>query len=124
MVVGVITKIAQIGQVAWRYRHQIYRVVSAQDRAINSALKIARVSKATRYGIRHGLVAGTTIGSLISYDNDGTDDGIPAQSPKSTTRPSNKTYGRKSARSSYRYPNKCYPDKSRRRSNYSKQRRS
>ncbi len=63
MVIAIVTKIAQI---AFRHRKTIYKVLTAQDRAIGSSFRKGGYSKATQYGARHGALAGTVIGSVLS----------------------------------------------------------
>ncbi len=66
----VLSGIFRIGQTIFRYRKYIYRTLVAQDRIVDKALRYGRVSKATRYGIRHGLTVGSIIGSFISNPMD------------------------------------------------------
>ncbi len=62
----VLGQIVKIGTTIFKYRKYIYRTLVAQDRAIDKAFKIGGYGRQTRYGARHGLVAGTVIGSLLS----------------------------------------------------------
>ncbi len=55
----------RLGRLAFKYRKQIYRVLSAQDRYVDRAMRYGRFSKATRYGVRHGLTAGTIVGTIL-----------------------------------------------------------
>ncbi len=68
--VGILIRPAIIAiQTAWKYRHQIYAVVTAQDRAIKGAFVGSRVSKAAQYGWRTGAAGGGIAGAFIKDDN-------------------------------------------------------
>ncbi len=71
MVYGAIARGISLG---WRYRKQIYAVITAQDRAIKGAFVGTRVSKAGQWGWRTGAGAGSLIGSLITEDDGINDD--------------------------------------------------
>ncbi len=66
----------KIAQKVFKYRKQLYRVLVAQDRAIDKAFKVGGYSRSTRYGARHGALAGSLIGSLINNADDSPGNGI------------------------------------------------
>ncbi len=120
MVVGPIVAGIKIAQKIYKYRNQIYSVVTAQDRAIKGAFVGTRISKAAQYGWRTGAGAGGLIGSYITNDaEDSPGNGIQKKIPKqSTTGPSNKTRNRFAKRDYSRYSRKCRPNQYSRRSSY------
>ncbi len=73
MVLGGIVVGVKIAQKVWKYRKQIYSVISAQDRYIKGAFVGTRVSKAAQYGWRSGAALGGLTGSLIAPDTPGND---------------------------------------------------
>ncbi len=82
----------------------------AQDRAIDKAFRVGGYGRQTRYGVRHGALAGSIIGTLISdTDNQLNGNGIQKtiRKPKQTT--TGKSYKTRSRRST-RFTPKCeYP---------------
>ncbi len=86
-------------QQLWKYRKQIYGVVSAQDRYIKSAFVGTRVSKAAQYGWRSGAAAGGLVGGLITNQaEDSPGNAIQKQTkiqPVNTSRTTYKTRGRR-----------------------------
>ncbi len=68
MVIALIRPAIIVAQQLWKYRKQIYSVVSAQDRYIKSAFVGTRVSKAGQYGWRSGAALGGLTGSLNYYN--------------------------------------------------------
>lgn len=71
MVVGAIAAgIYTAGKIIFRYRKQIYAVVTAQDRYIKGAFVGTRVSKAAQYGWRSGAAAGGLLGSTLINDDE------------------------------------------------------
>ncbi len=125
MVIGIIaTGVWKAAQLAFKYRHQIVSVITAQDRAIKGAFIGTRVSKAGQYGWRTGAAAGGLIGStLISSPDDDYGDGeIPWS--KTPTGSFNKTYGGKTRSGNGRYQSYSRFNKGYRRPNYCKPRRS
>ncbi len=94
--------IGTIAKQVFRHRKWIYRTLVAQDRVVDKALRYGRVSKATRYGIRHGLVIGSVVGSLISNPMGDNGNGLPTFEPKlSPSRTQYKTRGGFTRRSSF-----------------------
>ncbi len=103
--------VIKIASTIYKHRKWIYRTLVAQDKLLDKSLRYGRISKAGRYGIRHGLISGTIIGSLISQGEDELDDGIwqtPIREPTQTGK-FDKTRGRRTGRYSRRYKNPCYP---------------
>ncbi len=72
MVIALVRPAIIVAQQLWKYRKQIYSVVSAQDRYIKGAFVGTRVSKAAQYGWRSGAGAGSIIGSYITNDAEDT----------------------------------------------------
>ncbi len=93
MVAGVIAQgIYNAGKLIFRYRKQIYSVVSAQDRYIKGAFVGTRVSKSAQYGWRSGAAIGGLVGSYIKLDaDDSPGNGIQTKKPVITTRTPYKT---------------------------------
>ncbi len=114
MIIGIVTG---IGKIAFRYRKQIYRVLVAQDRAIDRAFKVGGYSRQTRFGARHGALAGSIIGSLISNnapDTPGNDNVIfqkrPRKPQQSKTYKPYQTRNRPTRRCTPRSQFRKYPD--------------
>ncbi len=83
MALGVAIKIIQT---VIKYRHGIYRVITAQDKAISQSMRIGGYGKAASYGVRTGAGAGALIGSLITdYAPDSPGNGIQTTIPKRPT---------------------------------------
>ncbi len=108
MVVGAIAQgIYTAGKIIFRYRKQIYSIVTAQDRYIKNAFVGTRVSKAAQYGWRSGAAAGGIVGSFISNNADDTPgNGLQTQKPKYTPSPSYQTRNRFTTRSYTEYASK------------------
>ncbi len=106
---ALIPLIAQVGKAVFKYRRQIYSVITAQDRAIKAGFRGTKISKATQYGWRSGAAAGGLLGSLINNDADDSPGNV-IQKPfskrpsRSTTNKSYQTRGRYSRRSGSRCP--------------------
>ncbi len=108
----------KIFQTAFKYRKQIYAVVTAQDRYIKGAFVGTRISKAAQYGWRTGAAAGGLLGSYVNIPAEDTP-GNGIQTPnvkRPATSPPNQTRYRQSVRSGNRYTNYCKPYTRRRRS--------
>ncbi len=121
MVAGAIAQgIYTAGKLIFRYRKQIYAVVSAQDRYIKGAFVGTRVSKAAQYGWRSGAAAGSLIGTYITNDAPETP-GNGIQKPVHVPTPSTsyKTRRRPTRRISNRYCIRQRPYRSKRRSRFS-----
>ncbi len=98
----------QTAKTVWRFRKQIYKGLVAQDKIIGTTWKMGGYSKWTSAGIRHGALAGSTIGGLIGYQ--GEDSGNAIQKPQSpSSNQVGKTYSRQSRRYSRRSQNVCRP---------------
>ncbi len=92
MVLGIGIKILQT---AFRYRNQIYKVLSAQDRAIGTAARIGGYGRQAQRGVRHGALAGSVIGTVLSEFGDDIEDYGQTQPRKlPTSRKYTKTYRR------------------------------
>ncbi len=105
MVLGVGIKIAQT---VFKYRKYIYRTLVAQDRAVDKAFKIGGYGRQVRYGARHGIAAGSVIGTIITAIDSPGNDVVQTPKPRSgiQTNTTRKTRYRRSRRSgSRRY---CY----------------
>ncbi len=63
MVLGVIAKGIQLG---FRYRKQIYRIISAQDRYIDKSMRLGDYGRQARWGVRHGATVGSIVSSYIN----------------------------------------------------------
>ncbi len=108
MVIGIGVKIIQT---AFRYRNQIYKVLTAQDRAINSAMRVGGYGRQATRGVRHGALAGSVIGTVLSEFGDDVEDfgfSSPKQ-PVSTSRKYTKTRSRYSRRTDFRCPTDFRP---------------
>ncbi len=101
MVIGIGIKILQT---AFRYRNQIYKVLSAQDRAIGTAARIGGYGRQAQRGVRHGAIAGSVIGTVLSEFGDDIEDGFQTAKPVSTSRKYSKTFNRRPRRFSPRCP--------------------
>ncbi len=67
----------KIGQLAFKYRKVIYKVLTAQDRAIGSAYRRGGYGKATQYGVRTGAGIGALSAPFIpNYAPDTPGNGI------------------------------------------------
>ncbi len=99
MVLGQVLKVATV---AWRYRKQIYAVISAQDRYIKTATTYGRWSKSASWGWRTGATGGSLVGGLITNDGeDSPGNAIQKQTkiqPVNKTRATYKTRGRRTRR--------------------------
>ncbi len=105
MVIGTAIKVAST---VFKYRKYIYRTLVAQDRAIDKAFKIGGYGRQTRFGARHGAVAGSVIGTLITQGATPGNDVVSPPKPRSSiqTDTTSKTRSRRTRRSgSRRY---CY----------------
>ncbi len=60
MVIGIIARIV------FRHRKTLYKILTAQDRAIGSAWKRGGYGRQTRYGVRTGAAAGTLTAPFIT----------------------------------------------------------
>ncbi len=104
----VISIIATTIRLAFRYRKGLYKVLTAQDRAIGAAWKRGGYGRQTRYGIRTGAGAGTLIAPFISNfapDSPGNELQKPVQKRQSIT--PRKPYKTRSRQSTRNPP--CYP---------------
>jgi len=108
----VLGQILKIGTVVFKYRRQIYRVLTAQDRYIDKAMRVGKYGRQARYGVRHGALAGSLIGPLIASDSPGNDN---AQIPQTRKRPQTskppKTRYRRTTRSRPECPSDTYSRK-------------
>ncbi len=103
----------QIFKTAFKYRKQIYAVVTAQDRAIKGAFVGTKVSKAAQWGWRTGAAAGGLVGSLnTNQADDSPGNGIQTTIPKqSTPSKSYKTRSRQTNQYNRRNFNRCNPNR-------------
>ncbi len=113
MVIALVNPAIKIVKLAWRYRKQIYSVVSAQDRYIKGAFVGTRVSKAAQYGWRSGAAIGGLVGSLnTNYAPDTPGNGVQTIQPVNTSRTPHKTSsrytGRKRTKREYCKPTRRY----------------
>lgn len=115
MVIGIGIKILQT---AFRYRNQIYKVLSAQDRAIGTAARIGGYGRQAQRGVRHGAIAGSVIGTVLSEFGDDIEDFGQTKQPVSTSRKYTKTRRRYPSRFNIRCPTDIRPRRRRRRSHY------
>ncbi len=108
----------KIVQTVFKYRKQIYSVVSAQDRYIKGAFVGTRISKAAQYGWRSGAAIGGLVGSLnYSPADDSPGNGIQKTIPKRPTPgKSYQTRNRQTTQYSRRNKFGCYPNRYSRRS--------
>ena len=106
----VLSLVGRIVQTGFKYRKQIYRTLVAQDRAIDKAFKVGGYSRATRYGVRHGALAGSIIGTVISNlapETPGNEFQIPWQKrPRPQTRKPYQTRSRQPRSDRCWYPNR------------------
>ncbi len=110
MVIGLIRPAIIVAQQLWKYRKQIYSVVSAQDRYIKGAFVGTRVSKAAQYGWRSGAAIGGLTGSLNYYNaDDSPGNGVPKIQQKSTPGKPDKTRSRQTTESYSRYSRRRVP---------------
>ncbi len=98
MVIALIRPAIIVAQQIWKYRKQIYAVVSAQDRYIKGAFVGTRVSKAAQYGWRSGAAAGGLLGSYITVNDNQLNDIAPIPQAKPKTYTPDKTRYRPTAR--------------------------
>lgn len=100
MVIGLIGPIARGIRIGLRYRKQLYRIITAQDRYIDKAMRAGGYGKSARYGVRHGALVGSLVGTLIAPDTPGNDDAIQKKPRKPITpRPAYQTRNRQTSRS-------------------------
>ncbi len=95
MVISIIGRALQVG---FKYRKQIYRVLVAQDRAIDRAFRVGGYSRQTRYGARHGALAGSLIGTFLpnfAPDTPGNEFQKPFQKKQPSARKSYQTRSRR-----------------------------
>ncbi len=97
-----ISGVIQAGKIVYRFRKQIYRTLVAQDRAIDRAFKIGGYGRQTRYGARHGALAGSVAGAFIDQQGLPQDSGIP-QKQRTKTNNFDKKRGR-----NFRYNSRSY----------------
>ncbi len=124
MVIGIVGRIAST---AFKYRKQIYRVLVAQDRAIDRSFKTGGYSRSTRYGVRHGALAGSIIGTIITAnapDSPGNELQEPFQKKQPSANKQNKTRYRSTARYRSQQQDNKYFDRRQRQSCPSKYSRS
>ncbi len=104
----VISILATTIRLAFRYRKGIYKVLTAQDRAIGSAWRKGGYGRQTQYGVRTGAAAGTLTAPFITNiapDSPGNELQKPIQKKQQyTSRPSNQTRNRPTTRSSPECP--------------------
>ena len=102
MVIGIGIKILQQ---AFRYRKQIYTVLTAQDRAIGTSMRIGGYGRQATRGLQHGAIAGSVLGTALSEFGDDVEDfGFTPQKPVSTSRKYIKTRSGYSGRNNFRCP--------------------
>ncbi len=53
-------------RLGWRFRKTIYKILTAQDRAIGSAWKRGGYGRQSRYGVRTGAALGTLTAPFIT----------------------------------------------------------
>ncbi len=111
----VLGQILKVGSVIFKYRKQIYAVVTAQDRYIKGAFVGTRVSKAAQYGWRSGAAIGGFYGAFNNQAPDTPGNGQIPSFTKSPTGTQNKTRNRFSTRSRTRNNYRCKPYQKRRR---------
>ncbi len=101
-----------------KYRKQIYKVLTAQDKYIGQAWRRGGYGRQAQYGVRSGALAGSVIGTIISnYADDSPGNGIQktfVKRPKTGTpykarsgpsvRSSGRSYSRTSTYQSRRCP--------------------
>ncbi len=99
-------------KIAFRYRKVIYKVLTAQDRAIGAAWRKGGYSRQAQYGARSGALVGTVVGAFIAPSTPGnTIELFPSKvkRPRFTPSKSYKTRNRQSTRTERRYGDSCYP---------------
>jgi len=108
----------KIAQLVFRYRKGLYKVLTAQDRAIGSAWKRGGYGRQAQYGARTGAAAGTLTAPFISNfapDSPGNELQKPIQKRKQPTpRKPYKTRGGFPVRSGTRSTNQQYSYQNRR----------
>ncbi len=80
----------QVAKQVFKHRKYIYKTLVAQDRAIDKAFRIGGYGRQTRYGVRHGIVAGSVLGTLINNADDSPGNGIQKvfkKQPAKTNKP-------------------------------------
>ncbi len=126
MVIGPIIAGIKIGQKIYKYRKYIYRTLVAQDRAIGTTWKKGGYSKFTQAGVRHGALAGSIIGTIISNIAEDTPGNgffqTPIRKPITTNQPY-KTRFRSTVSRDSRRTTECYPHKYNRYASFGKRRR-
>ncbi len=101
----VIAGAIKVAQTVYKYRKYIYRTLVAQDKAIGFGWKTGGYSKWTSAGIRHGALAGSVIGTLLSNQAEDTPgNGIQTPFKKQQYAPS-KSY---QTRSRYTKRERCW----------------
>ncbi len=93
----VISVLATTIRLAFRYRKVIYKVLTAQDRAIGAAWRKGGYGRQAQYGARTGALVGTVVGAFIAPDTPGNNiELFPSkkQRPQFTSRKPNKTRNR------------------------------
>ncbi len=108
----VISILATTIKFAFKYRKVIYKVLTAQDRAIGSAWRRGGYGRQARYGARTGALVGTVVGAFIAPPSPGnTIELFPSKvkRPRFTPSKSYKTRRGQSTRTERRYGDRCYP---------------
>ncbi len=108
----VISVLATTIRLAFRYRKVIYKVLTAQDRAIGSAWRKGGYSRQAQYGARSGALVGTVVGAFIAPDTPGNDNVVfpkKVKRPRFTPGKPNQARNRYSTQSSRRNRYGCYP---------------
>ncbi len=109
-------------KLGFRYRKALYKILTAQDRAIGSAWKRGGYGRQTRYGVRTGAAVGTLVAPFITNiapDSPGNELQKPVQKrQRPQTYKPHQTRGRRTTRSYPERPSVCYPNQSRRQSRY------
>ncbi len=107
----VLGQILKVGSFVVKHRKTIYRVLTAQDRYIDRAMRAGRYGRQARRGVRHGALAGSIIGPLIAPDSPGNDNAIQTRKPQYPSRTPYKTRNRQTVRYSSRSSKYYQPDK-------------
>ncbi len=119
----VLGQILKVGSVVFKYRRQIYSVLTAQDRYIDKAMKAGRYGLQARRGVRHGALGGSLIGTLITDPTQEIIDGVPQRNGTSPNQQYKKRGGQQrysTGYNKYKYSStgvrykKCYPRRSKR----------
>ncbi len=92
------------GKIVWKYRKQIYSVVSAQDRYIKGAFAGTRVSKAAQYGWRSGAATGSLVGTYFKLPDDNNLNGGLQKEPTRKQPKTSQSYQTRNRRSVRRRP--------------------